>query len=106
MCHALVVPDAVLYFVVWVLLTSSYVSFLCPQMEIGGILFLSCLCVCVSVCLSVCLCVRNFNLAYNFFVSQGILTKLHTLVHHHKSYILTKGRNSKNKYILVKQYRK
>ena len=65
-----------------------YWYFYAPRWRSGAYCF-------CPVCLSVCLCVRNFNLAYNFFVSQGSLIKLHTLVHHHESYILTKGRNSK-----------
>ena len=72
-----------------------------PQyLEIGAYCFCPvCLCVCLSVCVSVCLSVcpsvRNFNLAYNFFVIEAILMKLGTHVHHHRSYILTKGHNSK-----------
>ena len=39
--------------------------------------------------------VTNFNIGHNFFVIEDILMQLHTLIHHHRSYILTKGHNSK-----------
>ena len=38
--------------------------------------------------------VKNFNLGHNFFVTKAYVLKLHTLVHHHKGYNLTKGHNS------------
>ena len=38
--------------------------------------------------------VKNFNLDHNFFIIQATSMKLHTLVHHHKGYNLTKGHNS------------
>ena len=36
----------------------------------------------------------NFNLGHNFFAIEARSMKLHTLVHHHKGYNLTKGHNS------------
>ena len=39
--------------------------------------------------------VTNFNIGHNFCVIEDITMQLHTLIHHHRSYILTKGHNSK-----------
>ena len=38
--------------------------------------------------------VTNFSLGYNFVSVEANLIKLHMLVHHHKSYNLTKDHNS------------
>ena len=48
----------------------------------------------VVVVVGVIVGMKNFNLGHNFFIIQATSMKLHTLVHHHKGYNLTKGHNS------------
>ena len=55
-----------------------------PGVVVGGV-------VVVGVVVGVGVGVKNFNLGHNFFITEAISMKLHTLVNHHKGYNLTKG---------------